>query len=51
MHVPPAEGNFKEGGKAMKPLIIEDCTTHMCYTDLSDRMANGRWESYEASDY
>jgi hypothetical protein len=40
MHVPPAEGNFKEGGKAMKPLIVEDCTTRMCYIDLSDRMAN-----------
>jgi hypothetical protein len=24
MHIPPSEGNVKEGGKAMKPLIIED---------------------------
>jgi hypothetical protein len=22
MHIPPAEGDFKEGGKAVKPLII-----------------------------
>jgi hypothetical protein len=33
MHIPPAEGNFKEGGKAVKPLIIKDYTTHMSSVD------------------
>jgi hypothetical protein len=37
MHIPSAEGNFKEGGKAVKSLIIKDYTTHMGYVD---RMAN-----------
>jgi hypothetical protein len=40
MHIPPAEGNFKFEGKAVKPSIIEDCNTHMGYVDLNDRMAN-----------
>jgi hypothetical protein len=35
MHIPPAEGNFKEGGKGVKPLIIKDFSTHMGYIDLS----------------
>jgi hypothetical protein len=40
MHILPAEGNFKESGKAVKPLTIKDYTTHMGYADLSDRMGN-----------
>jgi hypothetical protein len=40
MHIPPAEGNFKESGKAVKPLIIEEYTTHVAYVDLSDGMAD-----------
>jgi hypothetical protein len=39
-NIPPAEGNFKEDEKAVMHLIIEDCLTHMNYTDLSDTMAN-----------
>jgi hypothetical protein len=39
MHIPPAEGSFGEGGKAVKPLIIKDCTFHMGL-DLSDKMVN-----------
>jgi hypothetical protein len=39
MQIPPVEGNFKEGGKAVKPLSIEDYTAHMGYVDLNDRMA------------
>jgi hypothetical protein len=27
MHSTPAEGSFKEGGKAVKPVIVEDYTT------------------------
>jgi hypothetical protein len=38
--LPPAEGNFKEGGKAVKPLIIEDYTSHISYVDFSYRMVN-----------
>jgi hypothetical protein len=38
MHISPIERNFKEGGKAVRPLVIEDYTTHMSYTDLCDRM-------------
>jgi hypothetical protein len=38
MPIPPPEGNFKEGGKAVKPLIVEDYTTHMGYVDLNERM-------------
>jgi hypothetical protein len=41
MPIPPAEYTFKEGGKAVKLLIIEDYTTHMGNADLSERMANG----------
>jgi hypothetical protein len=37
MHIPLAEGNFKEVGKAVKSLIVKDCTTHIGYVD---RMAN-----------
>jgi hypothetical protein len=40
MHNARAEGNFKEGGKAVKPVIIEEYTTCVGYVDLSDRMAN-----------
>jgi hypothetical protein len=40
MNIPPAEGNVREDGIAVKPLIIEDSTTHMGYVDLSDKMAN-----------
>jgi hypothetical protein len=40
MHILPATSNFKECGKAVKPLIIKDYTIHMSYIDLSDRMAN-----------
>jgi hypothetical protein len=40
MHIPPAEGNFKEGGKAVKPLINDEYTTHMGYVQLSDMMGN-----------
>jgi hypothetical protein len=36
MHIPLAEGDFKEDGKAVKPVIIEDYTTCMGYVDLSD---------------
>jgi hypothetical protein len=39
MHIPPAEGDFKEGGKAVKSLSMEDYTTHMGYFDLSDMIA------------
>jgi hypothetical protein len=38
MPIPPTESNFKEAGKAVKPLIVEDYTTHMGYIDLNDRM-------------
>jgi hypothetical protein len=34
MHIPPAEDNFKEGGKSVKPLLIEGYTTHEGYVDL-----------------
>jgi hypothetical protein len=40
MNIPPAECNFKEGGTVVKPLIIEDYTTHMGYAALSNRMMN-----------
>jgi hypothetical protein len=40
MDILPAEGNFKEDGKAVKLLIIEDYSTHMGYVDLSDKMTN-----------
>jgi hypothetical protein len=33
MHISPGEDNFKKGGTAVKPLIIEDCKTHMGYVD------------------
>jgi hypothetical protein len=39
-HIPPAEDNLKEGGRAVKRLIVEDYTTHIGYVDSSDRMAN-----------
>jgi hypothetical protein len=47
MHIPPAEGNLKEGGKAVKSLIIEDYTTHMiCIglkaTALARKPGNGQ---------
>jgi hypothetical protein len=35
MHILPVEGNFKEGEKAVKPLITEDYTTHIGYDDLT----------------
>jgi hypothetical protein len=43
MHIPHAEDNFMEGGKAVKPLINKDyaSTIHMGYADLSDEMAHG----------
>jgi hypothetical protein len=41
MHIPPVEGNFKEGGKAVKPLVIEDYETLMGYVDFSGKMMNG----------
>jgi hypothetical protein len=34
------EGNLKEGGKAVKPLVIINYTTHLVYADLYDKMAN-----------
>jgi hypothetical protein len=37
MHIPSAEGNFKEGLKAVKPLLTKDCTK---LVDSNDRMAN-----------
>jgi hypothetical protein len=40
MHNPHAEGNLVDDGKAAKPLIIGDYTTHMGYINMSDRMAN-----------
>jgi hypothetical protein len=40
MQILPVEDNIMEGGKAVKPLIIEDYTTQMDYVDLNDRMAN-----------
>jgi hypothetical protein len=40
MHIAPAEGNLREGGEAVKPLIMEECRTCIGYVDLSDRMAN-----------
>jgi hypothetical protein len=40
MHIPPVEGNFKDGGKAVKPLVIKDYTTQTGHTDLSDIMVN-----------
>jgi hypothetical protein len=38
MPIPPTEGNFKGGGKAVRTLVIEGYTTHMGYIDLNDRM-------------
>jgi hypothetical protein len=32
--------SFKEGGKAVKPLIMEHYTTHVGYADSSDRIGN-----------
>jgi hypothetical protein len=40
MHIPPVEVNFKEDGKAVKPLITEDYPTHIDYAALSDRITN-----------
>jgi hypothetical protein len=40
MHIPPVEDNFKEGGEAVKPLIIDDYTTHLAYVAVSDWIAN-----------
>jgi hypothetical protein len=40
MHIPPVEENCKEGWKAVKPMVIEDYTTHMGYDDFSDRTPN-----------
>jgi hypothetical protein len=41
MHIPHVEGNSKEGGKAVKPLVTKNYKTHMGYVDLSDKMLNG----------
>jgi hypothetical protein len=55
MHIPPVEHNFKEGGKAVKSLIIEDYTTRMSYVDFSDRRATALarkpgsgWENFSS---
>jgi hypothetical protein len=47
-HITPAEGNFKEGGKSVNYLIMEECTTHMGYVHLSDKMANSYSVSKES---
>jgi hypothetical protein len=40
-HIPPADGSFEEGGKAVMPPVIQDYTVSVCsYVDLSDRMTN-----------
>jgi hypothetical protein len=36
VHIPPAEKDFKEGGKAIKPLIIENCSLPNFTVLLSD---------------
>jgi hypothetical protein len=41
MHISLVEGDFREGGKAVKPLVIEDYEAHMGYVDLCDKMVNG----------
>lgn len=45
MHLTPVDDNLKEGGKAVKPLIIEDYSTHQAYIGLSD----GTADSYSSS--
>jgi hypothetical protein len=41
IHEPPAEFHFcDEGGKTLKPAIVEDYNRHMGYINKSDRMAN-----------
>jgi hypothetical protein len=40
IQIPPAEDNFKESGKAVKPLIIKDYTTHTGYAGLSNTVVN-----------
>jgi hypothetical protein len=40
MHIRPAKGNFKEGGKYVKSLVIEDRDVHPGYADLNDRMSS-----------
>jgi len=37
---PPAEGNFCESNRAMKPHVVEQHNWHMGYVDNSDCMAN-----------
>jgi hypothetical protein len=34
MHISLVEGDFREGGKAVKPLVIKDYEAHMGYVDL-----------------
>jgi len=40
IHDPPAEGNFCDNGKAIKPQIVADYNCHIGYVDKGDRMAN-----------
>jgi hypothetical protein len=40
MHIRPAKGNFKEDGKYVKSLVIEDHDVHPGYADLNDRMSS-----------
>jgi hypothetical protein len=40
IRTPPAEGNSRdECGNTVKPLVIEDYSTDMCYVNKSDRMS------------
>src|SRR5215510_12876490 len=42
MHAPRFEGNFTDkSGQAIKPRVVEDCSTYMRFVDKSDRMVNG----------
>lgn len=41
MHILHGEGNSKEGGKAVKPLVTKNYKTHMGYVDLNNKMVNG----------
>jgi hypothetical protein len=40
MHIAPVEHNYKDCRKAVKPLITEEYSTHMGYSDLIVRMVN-----------
>jgi hypothetical protein len=40
MDPPPAEGNFCDNNRLVKPQIVACCNCHMGYVNSSDRMAN-----------